>query len=255
MERLRRKPFQGITNIIRFNWHYYVIAFMLITLLYFVKNFLPSRFAFIPVIITLLAIAGIFISLIISWYIYDHSDLYSFNWANALNIDADKRMANISAGFDETSSILSAKYPGSQLLVFDFYDPARHTEISIKRAREAYPAFPGTITTSTTHVPLKEKSVDYILLILSAHEIRDSKERVDFFLQLKKALADNGRIIVTEHQRDIYNFLAYNFGFFHFLSGRTWKQTFEGAGLSESLVLKTTPFISTFILTKNGTAP
>ena len=57
-----------------------------------------------------------------------------------------------------------------------------------------------------------------------------------------------------EHQRDVYNFLAYNIGFFHFLSATTWKQTFAGAGLSESRTIKITPFITTFILAKNGMA-
>jgi hypothetical protein len=254
MERTVRKPFQGITNIIKFNWHYYVVAIVLITALLFTGKFLPHSMQKAVIIILSLVIAWIVISLAVSWYIYDHSDLYSLNWLNSLNIGANKQLVNINAGFDETSSVLIEKYPGSNLLVFDFYDPARHTEISIERARKAYPAYPGTKTISTNNIPLKANSADFIFLLFAAHEIRNNEERVEFFRQLGNALKPEGKIIVTEHQRDIYNFIAYNIGFFHFLSASTWKQTFTKAGLKKAATSKLTSFISTFVLTKNGTS-
>ena len=71
MERIGRKPLQGVINIIWFNWHFYVLAFALITFLFFLHKFLPEGLAIILLIVALLAITGIFISLIVSWYIYD----------------------------------------------------------------------------------------------------------------------------------------------------------------------------------------
>ncbi len=100
-------------------------------------------------------------------------------------------------------------------------------------------------------MPLPPNTVDYIFLILAAHEIRNHQERATFFTQLANALQPNGRIIVVEHQRDIANFLAYNFGFLHFFSPQVWQQTFGKANLLIDLAYKTTPFISTFILKKN----
>ncbi len=254
MERINRKPFQGLINIIRFNWHYYIIAFAIIIAFFITKNFLTNGISLVTTILLWLIIISIIVSLVVSWYVYDYSDLYTLNWLNKLNIGTNKRLVNINAGFDETSSLLKEKYPASDLTVFDFYDPVKHTEISIERARKAYPAFPGTKTINTENVPLKDNAADYIFLLLSAHEIRNDKERIIFFNQLNCALAPNGRIIVVEHQRDIYNFMAYNFGFFHFFSKRTWKQTFTKAALSEESSFKITPFISAFVLSKNGTA-
>jgi hypothetical protein len=138
------------------------------------------------------------------------------------------------------------------LRVFDFYDPLKHTEISIERARNAYPPFPGTEKIDTSAVPLHANSADLILLILSAHEIRNHKERSDFFKQLNGALSDHGRIVVVEHQRDLPNFMAYTIGFFHFLSGRIWKETFVRAHLVLDEKKKITPFLSIFILKKHG---
>lgn len=254
MERINRKPFQGLISIIRFNWHYYVIAFAIILTLFTTKNFLSDRIGLVTTILLWLIIVSIIISLVVSWYIYDISDLYTLNWLNKLNIGPNKRLVNINAGFDETSSLLKEKFPAADLTVFDFYDPEKHTEVSIERARKAYPAFPGTKIINTEKVPLKENSADYIFLLLSAHEIRKDKERIIFFNQLNSALAPNGRIIVVEHQRDIYNFMAYNFGFFHFFSKKTWKETFTKAALFQQSSFKITPFISAFVLSKNGTA-
>src|SRR5690242_10968866 len=155
MERLTRKPFQGITNIIRFNWHYYIIALAVIAALLFVETFLNEQWKIVVLIVAALTILSIIISLIVSWYIYDCSGLYAFTWLEDLNIKAGQQLININAGFDETSFILANKFPHAHLLVFDFYDPQKHTEISIKRARKFYSAFPGTVEIDTNHLPLK----------------------------------------------------------------------------------------------------
>ncbi|MEO7045031.1 MAG: methyltransferase, partial [Ferruginibacter sp.] len=96
-------------------------------------------------------------------------------------------------------------------------------------------------------------SIDKIFTILSAHEIRDDKERVSFFEELHRVLNSTGQIIVTEHLRDTANFLAYNIGFFHFHSKATWLKTFQLSGFQIVNEIKITPFITTFILEKNGT--
>ena len=252
MEQITRKPLQGIKNIIRFNRHFYVLALLLIAVMFFLLKLLPPSLKPVIIIILFLAVVGIVLSLSVSWYIYDHSDLYSLNWLDKIQINSYQQLVIINAGFDETSTVIHEKYVGCNLVVLDFYDPAKHTEISIERARKAYPAYPGTKTISTTAVPLNANSVDCIFLIFAAHEIRNQKERIDFFHQLGNSLKLNGKIILTEHQRDINNFIAYNIGFFHFFSTRTWKKTISIAGLRIESTFKLTPFITTFVLTKNG---
>ena len=228
---------------------YTVIGIAIIAQLLF-----PTSIKIIIFPILILAVLNVIISLIASWYIYDYSGLYTLNWLDNLNIGSNKQLVNINAGFDETSHLLKEKYADCNLLVFDFYDPSKHTEISIERARKAYPAYPGTEIITTNHIRLKENSIDYVFLVLAAHEIRNNEERIMFFSQLKKILSVTGKIIIVEHQRDMYNFMAYNFGFFHFFSTSTWKKTFKAAGLTEDKEFKITPFISAFVLAKNGAA-
>lgn len=244
-----RKPLQGVSNIIRFNWHFYLIAFIAFTLLYLFQSSIPGQFKLFILAISIVALLTIIISLVVSYYIYDFSNLYSLNW---LPNSKFNKVLNINAGFDETSQIIRGKFPNCELTICDFYDKEKHTEVSLKRARVAYPPVVGTIQVSTTNLPFNDNEFDYSLAILSAHEIRDKSERVQFFSELKRVTKPNGRIFVTEHLRDFTNFFAYTIGFFHFHSKSTWKETFTLADLSIERELKTTPFITTFMLKKNG---
>jgi len=249
-----RKPYQGVWNIVRFNWHFYLIAFGLIMLCLSVNHHLDRSLILITHIICLTTLTVIFISLAVSFYVYDISPLYSFDWLNKQNLRGGN-WVNIHAGFDETSGLLKSKFPEIDLVVFDFYDPDVHTEVSIKRARRAYPAHKGAKKINTQNIPLDNQSVDYVFLILSAHEIRNMEERRVFFTESNRILRPKGKIIVVEHLRDWKNFFAYNIGFLHFYSAKTWLDTFRLAELKIAKEQKITPFISVFILEKNGITP
>lgn len=249
-----RKPFQGVWNIIRFNWHYYVFALVFVVILLFIRNEFNATLRIATNVLVLLMLFSTLISLIVSFYIYDLSDLYKLSWLNNLISSDREKIININAGFDETSNLLKSKFRNSDLLVADFYDPTKHKEVSIKRARKAYPPFPNTQQVSTKHLPVEDNSTHKVFSILSAHEIRNDEERITFFKELKRVLSASGQIIVTEHLRDTVNFLAYNFGAFHFHSKTSWLKTFRLSGLKVAKEIKITPFITTFILEKNGTA-
>lgn len=249
-----RKPFQGVLNIVQFNWPFYIVFLILFILMIAMINELQDSYQIYGYLLCMGGLAVFFISLLISWYVYDWSNLYDLQWADELNILPSNRLVNIHAGFDETSVLLKAKFPISTLLVFDFYDPLKHTEASIKRARKAYPPFPGTQSIQTIHVPLENQSIDHLFIILAAHEIRNHDERVLFFKELNRILKPTGKIVVIEHLRDVANFAAYTIGFFHFHSKAIWRKTYQEAGLKLKQEKKITPFISIFILQKNGTA-
>ena len=61
---LDRKPFQGVLNIIRFNWQFYVIAGLVIAVLGALVGFLPEPFRMLVVLGTFLAVLMISFSLI-----------------------------------------------------------------------------------------------------------------------------------------------------------------------------------------------
>ncbi len=254
MEKVR-KPFQGVWNIIRFNWPYYVLAALSAAGLLLLRLNFNTAVRGASDILVILIIGSTLISLVVSSYVYDFSNLYNLSWLDKLPVKNSGKIVNINAGFDETSELLKSRFASSELVVFDFYDPARHTEVSIKRARKAYPAFPNTQQINPARLPLQDNSASMIFAILSAHEIRNDIERNCFFKELRRVLLPTGKIIVTEHLRDAANFLAYNIGAFHFHSKASWLRAFKASGLQVSEEIKITPFITTFILYKNGATP
>jgi hypothetical protein len=266
MENLSRKPLQGVSNIVKFNWHFYVLALAVILGLVLVNQFVSPNtglFNLLSWLAISFVLASTIISLLASFYIYDVSNLYQLYWIDLLEVlpqhpsqitqKIDSKTANIvniNAGFDETSALIAHKYREANLQVFDFYNPQTHTEISIERARKAYPPYPNTQLISTKALPLQNNTVDLFCNILAAHEIRNTAERIAFFEQQKQKIRAEGKIIVVEHLRDLPNFLAYQIGFLHFYSKKTWLQTFESAGLEVCKEIKLTPFLSVFVLGK-----
>ena len=244
---LKRKPLQGVANIVRFNWHFYLLAFLASVSLLLLHDQFPQSLQPVLTIGTAIAIAVMAISLAVSFYIYDVSDLYQLQWMEPVN---HTKLLNIHAGFDETSEIIADKFPRGDLTICDFYQADKHTEISIRRARKAYPPDPKTISVLTDRLPFSNHTFDTSLVVFSAHEIRDDSERVRFFRELNRVT--DGPIFVTEHVRDFANFMAYTLGAFHFHSRQTWLQTFRQADLTVVREIKTTPFVTTFVLEKHG---
>ncbi len=254
METLTRKPFQGVLNVIKFNWHFYALAVALSAAIIASALFLPNNYRFYCVLLALKIIIPSIISLVVTYYIYDYSKIYNLHFLNNLIIKPTDTLVNINAGFDEFSFTILEKFKTKNLRVFDFYNPEKHPEISIERARKTTKNHPNTKQITTSTIPLDQNSVDFVFLFFSAHEIRNAQERTAFFEQINQKLKQNGKIIVLEHLRDLPNFIAYTVGFFHFISKKNWVKTFQNSNLKIQSETKITPFLSLLILQKNGTA-
>lgn len=250
MEGVVRKPFQGVLNIVRFNWHFYVLAGVSVLILLLASSLLSGPIFWTCMMLSTGIVASTFISLCVSHYVYDRSGIYDFAWLRQFNTLGEGSILNIHAGFDETSGILRRRFPDANFDVFDFYDPALHTEVSIERARKVYAAYEPTIKITTARLPINDGTIDIIFNIFALHEIRDRNERIQFLKEQVRALRKGGQIILVEHLRDLPNFLAYNVGFLHFLSTREWRQNFQQAGLDVHLMFKTTPFVTVYMLKK-----
>jgi len=243
----KRREFQGVFNILSFNRHYYVFGFMALTGLFISRNLFK-----LPDIVFWFLIGaflyGLIMPLIVSAFVYDFSGYYKLQWLDDVinSIQNPQLIVNINAGFDETSFIIKNRFPLVDLKVFDFYDPSRHTEPAIKRARKVSLVYPDTQQISSGCIPLKENSVDIVFLLSAAHEIRSNQEKVLFLKECYRICKPNGSVIMVEHLRDLPNFLAFSVGFTHFFTRSTWKKAFELAGFSSFRENKFTPFMSVF---------
>lgn len=244
---VKRRKFQGVLNILSFNRHFYVVGLSVLALIIISHHYMYwSDLAFW--IILLAFLYGLIMPLLVSAYVYDFSGYYNFDWLKKQEVAKSNpsKILNINAGFDETSFIIQAIFPKAELKVFDFYNPERHTEPAIIRARKVSLAFPNTQQIKSNAIPLPDKSVDLIFLLSAIHEIRSNDEKVAFLKECHRVCKPTGQIVMVEHLRDFPNFLAFSVGFTHFFSNKVWKQAFKAAAFSSVIETKFTPFMSIF---------
>ncbi len=244
---IKRRPFQGVLNILSFNRHFYVIGLGILVLI-ITSHVLIAWSDLLYWVIVASFLYGLIMPLIVSAYVYDFSGYYDFHWLKncALEDSSTNQILNINAGFDETSFIIKNNFPQSDLKVFDFYNAKRHTEPAIIRARKVSLVYPNTQQIRSNAIPLKDKSVDLVFLLSAAHEIRSHEEKVQFLKECHRLCKPTGKVIMVEHLRDFPNFLAFSVGFTHFFSRKAWKKAFESAGFSSFMESKFTPFMSVF---------
>ena len=87
-----------------------------------------------------------------------------------------------------------------------------------------------------------------VFALSAAHELRKTDERAAFFREAKRILKGGGKVIVIEQLRSLVNFACFGVAAFHFLSRRTWLQSFTSANLKLSDEFKITPFMRVFVL-------
>lgn len=248
---LLRKPLSGILNVVRFNWPKYLVALIIsfaASYAFVMVSDLALKLAILLPLILLLhwTIA----SLMVSYLVYDESDLYKFNWLIRLLSVSPRTILNLHAGFDETSEGLRMLFPKAKLTVFDFYTEETSSEKSIARARSANKSKMKAVSVSLRGWDLPEHSQDLVLVFLAAHELRTPADRQRFFDEITRVLAADGNCIVVEHLRNPANFLAYGPGFFHFWPRSEWLRLAKVSGLNVREETSVTPYVSVFCLCK-----
>ena len=247
---VRRKPLQGVFNILSFNRHFYVFGCAVLAILLILSFALNWNGITFWILIGAFAY-GLVMPLIISAYVYDLSGYYTMNWLEKLKINKNdlKQLVNMNAGFDETSFLLAQKYSNAALRVFDFYNSEQHTEAAITRARKASLTYPDTLSIKTSRIPMEDQTADAIFLLSAVHEIRDDAEKIRFLKECHRISKPDGTLVIVEHLRDLPNFLAFSVGFTHFFSKNTWLKVMAKAGYTNITETKFTPFMSIFTAT------
>lgn len=249
-----RNRFEGVSNIVRFNWP--MLAGSAVVSLAALGAAGSRR---LPVAARLAAASAgagslwfLGAALAASHLIYDRSDLYRWRWLRRVGPADPRDIANLHAGFDETSASLRLLYPDACLRVLDFYDPEVNTEPSIVRARRLHPPEPGVEPVRAHALGLGTASVDLACCILTAHEIRDRPRRVAFLAQIRAALRPAGRLVVVEHLRDAANFTVFGPGALHFYSRDEWLRVHRAARLRIIDEFPITPFVRVFVSTPDA---
>jgi SAM-dependent methyltransferase len=245
-----RKQFEGVINVLRFNWPTYMVALVAVALAGSIAV-LPATTVVLRVFLTAFCAAtGFFAvsSLVVSHLVYDRSRLYRWHWLSDRFKQPPTKIINAHAGFDETSNALHAVFPQSELLAVDFFREDAKSESSIIRARQlSHSKYPATAV-GLEQWDWPEQSIDLVVLCFAAHELRVAKDREKLFNELARIVRPDGLVVVVEHLRDLPNFAAFGPGFMHFLPYSEWLQCIQAGGLQVQDEFKITPFVKVWCL-------
>jgi SAM-dependent methyltransferase len=246
------KGFEGVSNIVRFNWGYYVISALALgaAMLILSIQALPWWLRTAALCGGICLIFWTCSSLLVSWYVYDVVGVMRWEWIRDRLKFPPSRWANVHAGLDQSTASLRCLFPGSDGAVIDIYDPATMTEPSIARARRLYPSTEPFKPGRACSLPLPDRDRDAVFLLFAAHEVRAVADRTKLLREASRVLNERGRVVLVEHLRDLPNFLAFGPGFLHFHSGRSWRESIRSAGLQIEQQGRLTPFVRCFVLRK-----
>lgn len=247
-----RGSYEGVAKIIRFNSSFYLasaaglIASMLVLAMLSLPLWLKAGVTLGMALMLFWTLS----SILVSWYVYDHTGVTHWEWMRPSLLPKPQRWANIHAGLDESTACLRRLLPDTDGVVVDIYDPLVMTEPSIARARQLYPATEPFQVGSAEALPLPDADRDAIFLLFAAHELRHPERRTQLLREAYRVLKTDGQIVLVEHLRDFANFVAFGPGFLHFHAGRSWLSSIHDAGLRVVQQRGVTPFVRCFTLRK-----
>lgn len=243
-----RRPYQGVVQILQFNWRSYVTTTGSVAVALLALPFLPSLGRTVLLLGSAPALFWLASSLLVSHYVYDRFPLYDLNWVCSVLSRTPRRWINIHCGLDETSALLAAIFPDAASQVVDIFDPLVMTEASIRVARRvSHPTIPST-SMRYGSLAFPAEWFDAAFCLFAAHELRHHDQRVRLFREIARTLIPDGECILMEHSRNWRNFLAFGPGFLHFFSQCAWRKAASDAGLTVRTELSMTPFVHAYIL-------
>ena len=197
-----RRPYQGVVQILQFNWRFYVATAAGVGVALLALPFLPGPSRTVLLLGTAPTLFWLTSSLLVSHYVYDRSPLYDLNWVCSVLSRTPRRWINIHCGLDETSAMLAAIFPGAANQVVDIFDLLVMTETSIRVARRVrHHTIPSTLMRYDS-LTFSAESFDAAFSIFAAHELRQHDQRVALFREIVRTLTPDGEFILMEHSRD-----------------------------------------------------
>ncbi len=226
----------GTATVVRFNWPKYLAAgAVLLAAATAGRLGLPGQVRAVLWLGGVLGATWTATSLAATWWVYDHCRVYQ---QVATNLGPIGDWATVHCGFDEATPTLAQEIGYGPVEVVDL---AIGSSASLRRARGHQLAAAGQ------HQPeapaLTPGSLDSIFVTFAAHEVRDLTDQRALFFEMSGALRTGGRLVITEHLRDLANFAVYGPGALHFQHGAIWRARAAEAGLSPESHRRITPFV------------
>jgi SAM-dependent methyltransferase len=231
---------EGTAQVVRFNWPKYLSAAAIVA-----SAVIASIVGAPELVVDLLwaactpGLTWTVTSLVATWWVYDHRRVYEQLTAGLAGVG---EWAAVHAGFDRSAAVLRAsigRHPAAVAEIAVAPGP------SLRRARRlsGHPAAGPPARGLAGGLPLAQGSLDSIFITFAVHEVRDLAGQRALFGELRDALRPGGRLVITEHPRDLATFAVYGPGATHFQPLATWLARAAEAGLSIDGHATITPFV------------
>jgi len=222
---MTRGPFTGVTRVVLFNWPIF-LAVDLTILAGVLWGCFASQHAWIGWVVAGGGLLAEIVTLGMTWWIYDRSPLYRFDWLTPM-VEPGDRLLNVTVGFDESTEPLRERFPDCEVTTVALEGP-EVGGASVERARRTAPVAGDACQIGVRDWPPASEPFDLALFFFAAHEVRDLTNRQSLFQSAAHWVRPGGKAVVVEHLRDGWNGMIYGFGAWHFLPHADWLRTFEG---------------------------
>ncbi|MFE6886784.1 class I SAM-dependent methyltransferase [Streptomyces sp. NPDC057694] len=240
----------GVRDVVAYNWPQYAAGLATAVAAATVAPRLPGPLRRLARTGSALALTLLGTATAASWYVYDRSELYGYDWLAALLPAGPSAYVVVSTGLDEVSAPLAARWPTARRTAIDLYDPALTDEGSIRRARRRVPPPAHAVPGRPGALPAPSADADAVLLVFAAHELRRARDREHLFAECARLLRPGGTLLVAEHLRNVPNTAAFGPGAWHFLPRKEWLRLAAHAGLRHQAERRVAHLVTAFAFTK-----
>lgn len=233
----------GTATIVRFNWPKYAAVLGLAGLAAALQaSDAPVGVTSAVALGAAMGLIGTVTSLGATWWVYDHRSVYRCVPAS---LGDTGRWVSVHAGFDDATAVLATCLDRPPIAVVDLGVDAR---ASLRRAQAVQRGHGGGGSSGPGgRLPLATACVDTVFVTLAVHEVRDLAAQRVLFAELRRVLVPGGRLVVTEHLRDVANALVYGPAALHFQPAVTWRARASEVDLRPVGEERITPFVRRFV--------
>ncbi|MFI0240508.1 class I SAM-dependent methyltransferase [Streptomyces sp. NPDC016845] len=240
----------GVRDVIAYNWPQYATGLATALAAATVAGRLPPTLRRLARVGSAAAVTLLGTATAASWYVYDYSDLYTYDWLAELLPATPSSYVVVSTGLDEVSAPLAERWPTARHTAVDLYDPALTDEGSVRRARRRVKPPVHAVPGRPEELPLPSGGADAVLLVFAAHELRRERDREQLFTECVRLLRPGGTLLLAEHLRDIPNKAVFGPGAWHFLPRAEWLRLAAYAGLRPTAERRIAHLVTAFAFTK-----
>lgn len=236
----------------RYNWPLYLgaAAILFVCIILCASASLSPIFRFVAAIVLAGTAWFVAASFLAFYWMFDQSVFTTWRWLLQDFDHPPARWVLMSAGLKETTGELQNIFPDTDGKIVEVYQTESMNAPALNRARRGQTVRPA-ITAQPDALPLEDQWADAVIVALLAHEIRNRLQRNKFFLEIKRIVSRQGKVVLVEHLRNLPAFFAFGPGAFHFLPYSEWRRLAQETGLRVLGERSITPFIRVFVLVRS----